>query len=209
MLEQKLYKSNFKTEECRYNILYSLHASLTKHKDVPSFYISYDNIDLQKLIDKVLLSDILDLNNFNSLNVKSLNISQKYFYSLTHEDKVEIIEMIEDILSNGLGKGYIHYERLRLIPCSDCNLSNIIKSNDKNLNYNLLLNKLHSRLFEANRYLNQINNFFSQGERNYHPSVISKSYSLLMEKSWKNSWMSRVNYLCNDLPSNIILLEDI
>lgn len=209
ILEQKLYKSNFKSEEARFNILFSLHAYLSKHKEVPSFYIQQNNLNVFNLIDKVLFSDISNLIELNSENIKSLGMPKKFFSSLSYEETDEILEMIEDIICNGLGKGFIHYEKLRIYPEENCLLLKILTSEkNNNLQYEHLIRILEKRLFEAKKYLSQINANFTEGERNYHPSIISKSYSLLFEKSWKNSWMSNSNYM-TDLTSNILILEDV
>lgn len=210
ILEQKLYKSNFKNEEQRLNILVSLHSHLTKHKGVPSFYIAENNLNINSFLNKILFSEINNLIEINSLNLKTLGIPQKYLSTLSSEDRFEILEMIEDVLSNGFGKGHVHYEVLRLSPQNNCPVLEILKSNLQNtIEFAYLIKKLNFRLSEANKYLFQIENIFSSGERNYHPSTISKSYSLLVEKSWKNNWMSHENYIDSNIPSSILILEDL
>jgi len=209
ILEQKLYKSNFKSEESRFSILFSLHSFLTSHKEVPCFYIQDNNLNISRLLQKVLFSDISNINEFNSNNIRSLGISKKFYSSLTNEEINEIIDMVEDIIRNGLGKGFMHYEKLRISPEDNCPMLNILTSKlDNNSEYEYLIKILQKRLDESQKYLHKINNVFTSGERNYHPSIISKSYTMLFEKSWKNNWMSQTNYL-QDSTSNILILEDI
>ena len=147
--------------------------------------------------------------------MSGLSISTKQINSLSFENKEELLALIDDLLLNGWGKGHIFYEKMRLSPKSDCNLLKWIKtqniSNDDK--YIGLIRKLELRLKQGIENTENLNKVFSNGERRYNPTILSKSYELILEKIWRVNWNQNINYMVmldeEELLSKLIFIEEI
>lgn len=217
-IEEKLYKANYKTEDNRQQAYLSIHATLSKNKEVPRVFIPEGQVSneiFETVLAHLLLSDTSTIVETTNKYMNSLHISTKQINSLTLEEKEELLSLIDDLLLNGWGKGRIFYEKMRLSPKSDCNLLKWIKSQeisneDKYLN---LINKLELRLKQGIENTENLNKVFSNGERRYNPTILSKSYELVLEKIWRVSWNQHTNYLVmldeEELLSKLIFIEEI
>ena len=161
------------------------------------------------------MSDTNTIVEITNKYLTSLNVSTKQLNSLSLDERDELISLIEDLLLNGWGRGHIFYEKMRLVPKSDCKLLTWIKnqsvSNDDK--YISLINKLEFRLKQGIENINNLNKVFSDGERRYNPTILSKSYELVLEKIWRVNWNQNANYLVmleeEELLSKLIFIEEI
>jgi hypothetical protein len=104
---------------------------------------------------------------------------------------------------------------MRLSPKSDCHLLGWIKtqniSNDDK--YISLIRKLELRLKQGIENTENLNKVFSNGERRYNPTILSKSYELILEKIWRVNWNQNTNYMVmldeEELLSKLIFIEEI
>jgi len=210
-LEDKLFQANFKSEESRLNAYLSVHATLFKYKDVPRIYIPHQSPDINKILSHVLYSDLNHITENTNKSLNALGLSTKSIQDLCHDDKTELLASIEDLLLNGWGSGKIHYEFLRIFPKEKCDLLEWLSSlnvNDDKLN--LLKSILSKRKNDAISATNDLDTTFSPGFRRYHPTILSKSYQLLIEKQWKNNWAHQTNYFVNNkLVESLLLIEDL
>ena len=217
-IEDKLYRANYKTEDNRQQAYLAVHAALSKNKEVPRVYIpqgQVSNLTFDTILAHLLLSDTNTIVEITNKYLTSLNVSTKQLNSLSLDERDELISLIEDLLLNGWGKGHIFYEKMRLAPKSDCKLLTWIKnqsvsSDDK---YISLINRLEFRLKQGIENINNLNKVFSDGERRYNPTILSKSYELVLEKIWRVNWNQNANYLVmleeEELLSKLIFIEEI
>jgi hypothetical protein len=217
-IEEKLYRANYKTEDNRQQAYLSIHAAISKNKEVPRVYIPQGQVSVETfetILAHLLLSDTNKIVEITNKYISGLNISTKQINSLSFEDKEELLSLIDDLLLNGWGKGHIFYEKMRLSPKSDCNLLKWIKtqnvSNDDK--YISLIRKLELRLKQGIDNTENLNKVFSNGERRYNPTILSKSYELILEKIWRVNWNQNTNYMVmldeEELLSKLIFIEEI
>ena len=68
---------------------------------------------------------------------------------------------------------------------------------------------LHTHNYSAEN----LNKVFSNGERRYNPTILSKSYELILEKIWRVNWNQNTNYMVmldeEELLSKLIFIEEI
>lgn len=214
-LEQKLFHANFASESHRMQSYLAVHATLLKQKEIPRVYIKNNNNNLeyiQEIVNQIFLSDINKIVENTNKYLLSLQISTKSLNELKHEEKSELVSLIEDLLLNGWGSGEIHYEYLRVYPREHCGISKWLQKLDVIDEKLLSLKKiLSARQEDFSIHQKEINEIFSPGFRRYHPTILSRSYELLIEKQWKNKWAHNSNYFVDDnrSVSNLLLLEDL
>lgn len=217
-IEEKLYRANYKTEDNRQQAYLAVHAALSKNKEVPRVYIPQGQVSKSTfdiILAHLLLSDTTTIVEITNKYLTSLNISTKQLNSLSLDEKDELISLIEDLLLNGWDKGHIFYEKMRLAPKSDCKLLNWIKNQNisNEDKYISLINRLEFRLKQGIENINNLNKVFSDGERRYNPTILSKSYELVLEKIWRVNWNQNANYLVmleeEELLSKLIFIEEI
>jgi hypothetical protein len=72
---------------------------------------------------------------------------------------------------------------------------------------------LYKRIDDSQIYIETLNKVFTSGNRRYNPTILSKSYELLLEKNWRNNWAHNSNYLIlpdeEALLSNLLFMEEI
>ncbi len=217
-IEQKLYRANFKSEDLRQQAYLAVHATISRNKEVSRTYIlnkQHSEFELDKVLAHLLFIDHTKGVELTNRLISSLQISTKQIISLNAEEKEELIFMVEDLLLNGWGRGEVYYEKLRLSPNNQCCLSNWIKTQsvsntDK---YAKLLSLLSKRIDDSEVYSETLNKVFTSGNRRYNPSILSKSYELLLEKNWRNNWAHNSNYLIlpdeEALLSSLVFMEEI
>lgn len=217
-IEEKLYKANFKNNFLRQQSYLAVHSALIKNKEVPRAYIpshllSDNEIDTSIAI--LLLSDPLRIVENTNKFLTNLNISTKQLNSLSSDENEELISLIDDLLLNGWGRGVILYDNLRISPTNKCSflellLQNNVQNNEK---YLPLIKKLQFRLSEGIKSLEDLNKVFPKGERRYDPTILSKSYQLILEKIWRTNWNNNLNYMVlpedQELLSKLIFMEEI
>ena len=214
-IEDKLYHTNFKSEQARINTYLSVHATLLRDKEVPRAYIqnishTYDSIN--KILNDVIFNEINHVVENTNKHLALIGVSTKSLTDLSHDDKAELISSIEDLLLNGWGSGIIHYEYPRIYPIESCGLLKWIESTKvKNEKLFKLIEILRKRQYDLSIFSNEQDKIFSPGFRRYHPTVLSKSYQLLIEKQWKNNWAHHSNYdvLNSDSFPSLVILEDL
>jgi hypothetical protein len=217
-IEQKLYRANFKSEDLRQQSYLAVHATVSRNKEVPRAYIvnkQHSESDLDRVLTHLLIIDHTKSVELTNKLITSLQISTKQILSLNAEEKEELLATIEDLLLNGWGKGEVYYEKLRLSPNNQCNLTDWIKT-QKTINlekYAKLLSLLSKRIDDSQIYIETLNKVFTSGNRRYNPTILSKSYELLLEKNWRNNWANNSNYLIlpdeEALLSNLLFMEEI
>ena len=198
-LEEKLYRANFSSEHSRQQAYLAVHATLFKNKQTPRIYVPDKPLDeksLENILAHLLLCDIDNLIEDTNKYLTKLGTSTKTLLSLNNADKEELVELIEDLLLNGWGQGKILYDHLRVVPNEDCELLNFIDSQpistgDK---YHKILNTLRKRQDDSIENQNALNNIFSKGHRKYNPTILCKSYQMVLNKLWVNNWASPNNY---------------
>jgi hypothetical protein len=214
-IEDKLYHTNFKSEHTRLNTYLSVHATLLKNKEVPRVYIQNKDHDFESIaavLDQIIFNDLNHVVENTNKHLAILGVSTKSLTDLSHDDKTELISLIEDLLLNGWGSGKIHYEYPRVYPLKNCELLRWIEilniNNEKLFKLKEILRKRQSdsQIFQVEQ-----DKIFSSGFRRYHPTVLSKSYQLLIEKQWKNNWAHHSNYdvLNNNSFPNLVIVEDL
>jgi hypothetical protein len=215
-IEHKLYTTNFKHESLRLKSYLAVHATLNKNKDVPRVFIPNGYISSEKfsdLLNEILYSDINLITEQTNKCLNLLNISSKSLYDLNLQDKKELLSLIEDLIKNGWGEGSIHYEHLRIVPDSNCDILDKLKIHfDNTENHIKLISILEKRHDSSIKHQNEFNSLFSIGNRKYHPSVLAKSYQLLIEKLWRNNWAHSSNYIVNHDDAqlcSLIITEDL
>jgi len=217
-IEQKLYRTNFKSEDLRQQAYLAVHATVSRNKEVSRTYIvnkQHSESELDKVLTHLLFIDHTKCVELTNKLIASFQISTKQIFSLNAEEKEELLLMVEDLLLNGWGKGEVCYEKLRLSPNNQCSLSlwlntqNILKSEK----YTKLLSLLSKRIDDSEVYLDTLNKVFTSGNRRYNPSILSKSYELLLEKNWRSNWAHNSNYFIlpdeEALLSNLVFMEEI
>jgi hypothetical protein len=130
-IEQKLYRANFKSEDLRQQSYLAVHATVSRNKEVPRAYIvnkQHSESDLDRVLTHLLIIDHTKSVELTNKLITSLQISTKQILSLNAEEKEELLATIEDLLLNGWGKGEVYYEKLRLSPNNQCNLTDWIKT---------------------------------------------------------------------------------
>ncbi len=214
-IEDKLYHTNFKTEHARISAYLAVHATLLRNKEVPRVYVqnkSHDFDSVNSILDEIIFNDLNHVVENTNKNLAILGISTKSINDLSHENKTELISLIEDLLLNGWGSGKIHYEYLRIYPTKNCELLNWIEKIEFN-NEELfkLIKILRKRQSDSVIFQLEQDKFFSPGFRRYHPTVLSKSYQLLIEKQWKNNWAHHSNYdvFNGDCFPSLVIVEDL
>jgi hypothetical protein len=79
--------------------------------------------------------------------------------------------------------------------------------------YAKLLSLLSKRIDDSEVYSETLNKVFTSGNRRYNPSILSKSYELLLEKNWRSNWAHNSNYLIlpdeEALLSSLVFMEEI
>lgn len=214
-IEDKLYHTNFKSEQIRLNTYLSVHATLLRNKEVPRAYIqnikhNFDSIN--SILNDVIFNELNHVVENTNKHLAIIGVSTKSLTELSHDDKTELLSSIEDLLLNGWGSGIIHYEYPRIYPVENCGLLNWIESlNAKDEHIFKIVEILRKRQFDSSNFSNEQDKIFSPGFRRYHPTVLSKSYQLLIEKQWKNNWAHHTNYDVtnnNSLPS-LVIVEDL
>lgn len=214
-IEDKLYHSNFKSEDLRLKSYLAVHATLLKSKEIPRVFIPSGSVSQQKaedILNNVLYSDVCLLTEATNKHLASLNISTKSIHELNSDEKNELLSLVEDLIFNGWGSGKVHYEYLRIAPYNSCELLKWINAHCKDLeHFQGLIETLEKREAESITFQNEMNKYFSPGNRRYHPTVLAKSYQLLIEKQWRNNWTHQNNYLFDGERSvtNLLLLEDL
>lgn len=216
-IEQKLYKANFKSEFARQQCYLAIHAALSKTKDVPRIYAPHSDINenrIELIFKTLLFSDINIITEYTNKYISALGLSAKQISNLSIDDKEEVLSLIDYLLLNGWGKGNIIYDYLRLSPKPSCTLLNYLKNYnlDKNDKYVHLIDKLDQRLQFSIKTIGELNKFFPKGERNYNPTILSKSYEVILEKNWRQNWSSNLNYITSEeeeLFSKLIFMEEI
>jgi hypothetical protein len=212
-IQNKLYNYNFKSEEIRLNIYLAIHASVLKNKEVPRAYVLSSNSEasLIKNVNDLYMSNCSKIVEDTNAHLSSINISTNSLNSLDFNEKLELIQIIESILENGWGMGIVYYENMRLTPFSNCNFIDILKKTRiYNPDLSNLINILNKRNDYANEFKTSLDTVFSPGNRRYHPSVLSKSYEMLLERNWRNSWMHHSNYLNSEnFTDKILIVKDV
>lgn len=217
-IEQKLYRANFKSEDLRQQAYLAVHAAVLRNKEVSRTYIitkQHSESELDKVLSHLLFIDHTKSVELTNKLIANLQISTKQILSLSVEEKEELLSMVEDLLLNGWGKGEVYYEKLRLSPNNQCCLSNWIKTQSISIldKYAKLLSLLSKRIDDSEVYSETLNKVFTSGNRRYNPSILSKSYELLLEKNWRNNWAHNSNYLIlpdeEALLSNLVFMEEI
>lgn len=214
-IEDKLYHTNFKSEQIRLNTYLSVHATLLRNKEVPRAYIqnkiqNFDSINL--ILNEIIFNELNHVVENTNKHLALIGVSTKSLTDLSHDDKSELISSIEDLLLNGWGSGVIHYEYPRIYPVSNCGLLNWIESielhDEKIFKLIQILKKRH---LDSLNFSNEQDKIFSPGFRRYHPTVLSKSYQLLIEKQWKNNWAHHSNYdvLSDSSFPSLVIVEDL
>ena len=198
-LEEKLYRTNFSSEHSRQQAYLAVHATLFKNKQTPRIYVpdkSLDEKSIDNILAHLLLCDIDSLIEDTNKYLTKLGTSTKAILSLSNSDKEDLIELIEDLLLNGWGNGKILYDHLRVVPNEDCELLNFIESQSLSSNdrYHKILQILRKRKDDSIENQNALNNIFSKGYRKYNPTILCKSYQMVLNKIWVNSWASSNNY---------------
>lgn len=209
-LNNKLYNFNFKSEHIRLNTYLSLHASLLRNKEVPRTYLLHDShLSTTQNISDLFYSDCNKIVEVTNDFLKSLSISTSFINSLTFDEKSEILQILESLLEIGWGEGKVIYENMRLTPFCTCDFLDYLKNTDYNDETAVLLKLLNNRSAQSNKLKADLEIVFSSGSRKYHPSVLSKSYQMLLEKNWRNSWMHQSNYVSKNNIDNLLLVKDI
>lgn len=198
-LEEKLYRTNFSSEHSRQQAYLAVHATLFKNKQTPRIYVpdkSLDEKSVDNILAHLLLCDIDSLIEDTNKYLTKLGTSTKALLSLNNGDKEDLIELIEDLLLTGWGKGKILYDYLRVVPNEDCELLNFIESQSISSNdrYHNIINILRKRKDDSIENQNALNNIFSKGYRKYNPTILCKSYQMVLNKIWVNNWASSNNY---------------
>lgn len=216
-IEQKLYRANFKSEDLRQQAYLAVHATISRNKEVSRAYVlnkQHNESEFDKVLTHLLLTDHAKSVELTNKFILNLQISTKQIFSLSADEKEELLAIVEDLLLNGWGKGKIYYEKLRLSPNNQCYLSCWMKDQsvsklDKYSKLSLLLSK---RIDDSQVYLDTLDKVFTSGNRRYNPSILSKSYELLLEKNWRNNWAHNSNYLIlpeeEALLSNLVFMEE-
>jgi hypothetical protein len=214
-IEEKLYHTNFRTEDSRLRCYLSVHATLLRNKEVPRAYIpNILNSEQQgcSLIGQLLHSDINKIVEETNKDLALIHISTKSIQDLKHDDKNELLSMLENLLLDGWGSGKVHYEYLRIMPSNNCELTKWISHQPfSNETCSFLKTVLKKRLIDSKILQEEFDQNFPPGNRNYHPTILSKSFQLLLEKQWKNNWAHHSNYLLPNEKSfsNLLLIEDL
>ncbi len=214
-IEDKLYQSNFKSEQVRLQTYLAVHATLTRNKEVPRIYIrniDYNFESIRLLLKEIIFNDINHVVEDTNKHLAILGVSTKALTSLSHDEKNEIISSLEDLLLNGWGSGKVHYEYPRIYPVESCELLNwILKLNINDDRLFSLIDILKKRQGDLLNFRNEQDKVFSPGYRRFHPTILSKSYQLLIEKQWKNNWAHHSNYddLNHDSIPSLVIAEDL
>ena len=93
-IEEKLYHTNFRTEDSRLSCYLSVHATLLRNKEVPRAYIPKILKSEQQgcaLIGQLLHSDINTIVEDTNKDLNSLHISTKSIHDLKQDDKNELL----------------------------------------------------------------------------------------------------------------------
>lgn len=214
-IEDKLYQSNFKSEQVRLQTYLSVHATLTRNKEVPRAYVLnkvYDFESIKLLFKEIIFNDINHVVEDTNKHLSILGVFTKSLTSLSQDEKSEIISSVEDLLLNGWGSGKIHYEYPRIYPVKNCELLKWMLNlniNDERL-FNLI-EVLKKRQNDLSNFRDEQDKVFSPGYRRFHPTILSKSYQLLIEKQWKNNWAHHSNYdvLNKGYIPSVVIEEDL
>ena len=188
---------------------------MLRDKEVPRAYIqniSHTYESVNKILNDVIFNELNHVVENTNKHLALIGVSTKSLTDLSHDDKAELISSIEDLLLNGWGSGTIHYEYPRIYPVESCGLLKWIESTKVN-NEKLfkLIEILRKRQYDLSIFSNEQDKIFSPGFRRYHPTVLSKSYQLLIEKQWKNNWAHHSNYdvLNNHSFPSLVIVEDL
>ena len=217
-IEEKLYRANFSSEHLRQQAYLAVHATLLKNKQTPRVYVPENQLDektFDSILAHILLCDIDNLVEETNKFLTKLGTSTKTLLSLNNAEKEELIELIEDLLLNGWGKGKILYDHLRIVPDEECTLldylnSQHVSNQDK---YSNILSILNKRKYESIESQNALNNVFTKGHRQYNPTILCKSYQMVLNKLWINNWASANNYKFSigedTILSNLVFSEEL
>ncbi len=208
-IEEKLYKANLKSNFTRQQAYLAVNSALQRNKEVPRAYFLHNNITeetLDQLVVSLLYCDNSHIVEDTNKLLSYLNISTKQLSSLNEEEVEEILSLIDDLLMNGWGKGIIIYDYLRVMPSDKCQVLDILNSFVSTYpKYYELSSILRKRLDQGLDYLSDLNSVFPKGERRYNPTILSKSYQLILEKIWRTNWNNNLNYMV--LPDEEALLS--
>jgi len=212
-IQDKLYLNKISDKSIRLKAYLAVHATILRNKEVPrTYFINKSNESFYKSLTDTLHSDINTIASQTNHHLELIGISTKQLNELTHCEKSEILSVVEDLILNGYGPGYIHYEYLRITPDYKCGLLPLFdkfKFNEDS--YSFLKSILEKRASKSLEFKKDLNTSFPEGQRIYHPTILSKSYQLLLEKQWRENWSHHSNYMppFDKSLSNLVFIEDL
>ena len=87
-IEEKLYRANYKTEDSRQQAYLSIHAAISKNKEVPRVYIPQGQSSaeaFEAILSHLLLSDTNNIVEITNKYMSGLSISTKQINSLSFD----------------------------------------------------------------------------------------------------------------------------
>lgn len=198
-IENKLYLYNFQLPHNRKDACLALHAALQKNSRIPRVYLT-DNVsseEMWNICHTCLLTPVTEWQNKTGFYLHALHINREQLSDFDWNEKSEILAICEQVLADGWGDGFIHYENARFSPVHDDQLLSWIQSQTCCFNNDIetIAATLHTRNTERIECQKLLQKHFPNTVRKFDPSALSGAFENQMEKLWQQKWLDHSRYL--------------
>jgi len=181
----------------------SVHAVVCRASIIPRVYVTKKNYTSEddewawNALDTCLRIDHKAVRDITKISLKVLGLSTKGLDRLDPERQQEILELVESIIQDGWGEGYVCYDEARFTPFTSSDVSHLSLycGPPDNPEKEFLTQRLHQRSISKVKYNQQYAYMLRHLERSHGSDTYASVLKDKVDAQWQYSWLSHLRYI--------------